>query len=1227
MIIFNNLEQLLKMSKTIRTTRTADDYLGMSQHEHILHRPEKELGNMQRFERKEWIMDLSINTLIQSTIDLPESIIRTFLEILSNAGDNADASRRMGVDPGSIQVTMNKEWISLKSEGEPIPVAVKHDKSSEDCCMTVAEFIFGQLLTSSNYDDKKIVRLGAGLFGCGSKVVNIFSKHFIVKIGDKKNGIEQIVEWKNNMFEKTNVQCTPSFVYNEKQKKWITSKGTKYTGDSYVEIKWLLDFERFGYTEYPDEAFGLFAKYLLDYSLTCKIPVYFNNELYDVRSIKEYSKLLFTEEQCEKSIVYYDWENGKIPDVIKKASEEEIDEMMKKCDNPKIIPSIEFLILDTPDESSILSYVNGILTKEGGVHVNKVSDEFSNQLLEYFSKINPNHKITLKNKDVTPHFSMIINCRLPDPLFSGPTKTKLTGPKINININKCNLNKFSNWDLIARLQYEIESKQQRLDEKFINKGKGRIKDVKGEEANRAGSSESQKCILFLTEGESAESYAKKRIALLEGNKDFAGYFPLKGKVLNTMNASDEQFEKNKEIAALIQLIGLIEGIDYNIKENRELTRYGMILSTVDADSDGKHINLLLLNFFNNKYPTILKNGMFAYLLTPAVRLFDSKEKIIKRFYSEKEYSIWEKENSNTKYKAKFYKGLGTSEDADIIDDMTTAPMIICLYDEGANENFNLAFAKKNADNRKQWIEEWRNKTRIDDIITLDINKMLKQRNISDIINTDLIDYSLDVFFRAIPSHKDGLKKSQRQGLYYMLTKWNYGHSKADPMKVAAIASGVEGDLHYHHGEKSMAKTITKMGQNYIGSNNLNLFFPKGQFGSRHKLGKDAASERYIFSCPEWIVKYIFQKELVELVEYNYVEGDKVEPKWLPCDIPLFINGCLGIATGYSTFIPNYNPYDCISWILKKCKGNKTNIKLTPWYNKFLGKIEIKKKSKEENIKHENIPHDNSDEAEDEDEDETYKEDTIKGLSMKTYGKFEIIKSYSDLTYDISVTELPIGRSTHDYHNWLKSIEGNKKKKDTDEEFVTIKNFDDNSSAIKDTVKFTIYKFKTSSNTISHETLKLVKSYGISNMYLIDDNGYPSKYNTIEEILELYYSNMINVYSKLILKRISDTEILIEDLNIELKFVTLLVSETIKFRDVKKKDIILQMKTHKIPENLLNKIKVFELSEDEIKDLKKKIKDTELELIKIKTQTPEKLWSERLLILEKELSKRNYGINL
>jgi DNA topoisomerase-2 len=113
---------------------------------------------------------------------------------------------------------------------------------------------------------------------------------------------------------------------------------------------------------------------------------------------------------------------------------------------------------------------------------------------------------------------------------------------------------------------------------------------------------------------------------------------------------------------------------------------------------------------------------------------------------------------------------------------------------------------------------------------------------TDFINKELIHFSKYDCERSIPNLMDGLKISLRKILYSAFKK-----NLTSEIKVAQFSGYVSEQSGYHHGEASLNAAIVGMAQDFVGSNNINLLLPNGQFGTRLQGGKDSASERYIFT--------------------------------------------------------------------------------------------------------------------------------------------------------------------------------------------------------------------------------------------------------------------------------------------------------------------------------------------------------------------------------------------
>jgi len=1215
------------MSRKIRTERKIEDYSRISDLEHVYMRTDTYAGSASKRKHNNLIYDNG--KLVEREIKTPEAVQRAFLEIMSNAGDNCDASRRAKVEPGKIEVTADQKVIKIKNYGLSLDVQKvvletegsktnvrEYTEEDGENYMWLPAYIFGYLRTSNNYDDENVVRSGSGRNGFGSKITNIFSKHYKVIVQDTNSKRRFTGIWKDNMF-KDNLEKKPEIEIVEDDD----------INTAFVSIEWVLDFERFKMKQYSVEDLALFARFTVDFSFSCKIITVFNGVEMDYRNIYDFAKLFFEEEVIEKSVIKYHWD--KVPDELVKNSDTVLTKKISEAKKAEYIPQLEVLILDTPDNSRIVSYVNSLMTIEGGVHVEAVFNQVVNYLKTIVKGIFPSK--------IKPHLSMIVNARLLDTEYNSQSKTKLVSPEPNFFLEENKLKKLNNWDIIERLRAEIDAMAFKSATKSDGKKAKHILTEKGFNANKAGTKDSSKCALYVVEGDSASQYPKDRIDLLENGKDYNGLAILRGKPLNITNAPEEKYIDNKVFSYIKQMLGLKEGLDYNSKKNRDTLRYGFIIINVDADDDGYHILSHFLNFLKEKFPGILKQNMVGYLRTPVIKL-RKNSKIFKRFFTNKEFSDWNQKNDTKGYDVRYYKGLGSSEKEDTKDDLKHAPTIYCIYDDKSDEGFELAFNKRNADQRKEWISKWRDVSQVEDIISVDLKEIIRDKNplegaqnISQFLNRELVNYGVTSLFRSIPSEYDHLKVSQRKALYGALCHFNYNPvDQSKRMNVGRLVNKTAEMVQYHHGETSLAGTFIKMAQDFPGSNNMGYFYQGGAFGTRGDGGKGAANPRYIKTHLTWWIPHVYYKESVELIPKHTIENEECEPFWLPGVIPMnIVNGTHGIATGFATSSPPHHPIEVVEWYEKRCKG-ETSEPLLPWYNKFTGKREIVNRIN--NFKPENeLPlkidalnelEQDFEETENEELEMTENDNMAymkhaaeSKLSIKTYGKYTLEKGKGD-SYIINITELPVGCWTEDYVRWLNSIvvEKNKEK--------SILDFDDNSTSEK--INITIKWNKNHPVDPSMKTLKLIKSFGLSNMTLIDHRGFPTKYESIQEIMEKYYEHMISHYKDVINYRIKNEENVVINCDYMMKFIVSVLKDKIKIRKVKEDFIKEQMENLEIPFKYYEKSKLRDFSEESLEKYQKQIDIAKERLEMAKKTKPEDIWLERLAKLKTEILKRKKG---
>jgi len=237
------------------------------------------------------------------------------------------------------------------------------------------------------------------------------------------------------------------------------------------------------------------------------------------------------------------------------------------------------------------------------------------------------------------------------------------------------------------------------------------------------------------------------------------------------------------------------------------------------------------------------------------------------------------------------------------------------------------------------------------------------------------------------------------------------------------------------------------------------------------------------------------------------------------ELPIhLINGVCGIGTGSSSYIPPHNPLEICFWLECKIKGiSLPNLK--PWFRGFNGKIEMKLRMKKANSESEEDQEEdiyNNEDEEDKDQDLNFVDENTK-ISMSTYGIYE---EQGNSRKKITVTELPIGRSIDKYEIMLKKMRENK----------LITKYDDYSTA--EVPKFEIYGMKNP----SLKKLKLIKTYGMSNMVLLDNDNRPVKYKNANDIMETFYSIRLAYYAKRKEYILNDITSNIANLNAKIQFI-------------------------------------------------------------------------------------------
>merc|ERR1719327_1255280 len=491
-----------------------------------------------------------------------------------------------------------------------------------------------------------------------------------------------------------------------------------------------------------------------------------------------------------------------------------------------------------------VSFVNSINTLKGGTHVDHVTSQIVEQVMEKANKKNKGG-MQIKSHHVKQHLSIFVNCQIENPAFSSQTKEVLTtkvakfGSKCEISDNF--ISKMLKIGVVEAVLSFAKLKEQMDLQKNLSGAKAaksqRVNIPKLEDANFAGTKRSEEATLILTEGDSAKALAVAGLSVI--GRDKFGVFPLRGKVLNVRDATFAQMMANNEIQSIMKILGLDLNREYD--EERKGLRYGSIMIMTDQDHDGSHIKGLLINLIHAWWPSLAKlPGFVKEFFTPIVKATKKGSCSNKpiSFYTLPEYESWKSETNNGEgYNIKYYKGLGTSTQKEAKEYFSAIEHHTIDFrhdDQEDDEAIDLAFNKKRADNRKEWINGYEEGTFVD--------HTAKELRYKDFVDKELILFSIASVERAIPSMVDGFKTGQRKVMFSCFKR-----KLKNDAKVAQLAGYVAEHAAYHHGEGALNETIVGMAQDFPGSNNVHLLYPSGQFGTRLQGGKDAASTRYIYT--------------------------------------------------------------------------------------------------------------------------------------------------------------------------------------------------------------------------------------------------------------------------------------------------------------------------------------------------------------------------------------------
>ncbi|WP_368644757.1 DNA topoisomerase IV subunit B [Alkalibacterium putridalgicola] len=590
-------------------------------------------------------------------------------EIVDNAVDEVLAGYGTRID-----VTIHKDnSITVKDDGRGMPTGMH--KSG----VPTIQVIFTVLHAGGKFGQSGGYKTSGGLHGVGASVVNALSEELTVQVN--RDGFEYTQHFKKG---------------GKPAGKLTKKKGQKKATGTTVHFK--PDPEIFSTTDYSfsqlSERLRESAFLLKDVTISVKDERKEDAEeiFHYEEGIKEFVKYINEEKDTLTPIAYFEGEYKGIE---------------VEC---------AFQYNDGYSEN-LLSFVNNVRTKDGGTHEIGTKTAITKTFNEYAKRVNllKERDKNLEGTDVREGIAIILSVRIPENLlqFEGQTKSKLGTTEARAACDTVISEQFNFWlaengemsQQIVRKAIKArearEAARKAKDESRNGKKKKRKETLLSGKLTPAQSKNAKKNELYLVEGDSAGGSAKQG-----RDRKFQAILPLRGKVINTEKANMQDILKNEEISTMIYTIGAGVGPEFDIKD----CNYDKVVIMTDADTDGAHIQVLLLTFFYRYMKPLIEEGKVYLALPPLYKVSKGKGKkeVIEYAWTDEELDKLLK-TFGKGYIIQRYKGLGEMN-ADQLWDTTMNPesrtLIRVTIDDVAQAERRVSVLMGNkVDPRRKWIEE------------------------------------------------------------------------------------------------------------------------------------------------------------------------------------------------------------------------------------------------------------------------------------------------------------------------------------------------------------------------------------------------------------------------------------------------------------------------------------------------------------------------------------------
>lgn len=849
----------------------AADYTSLDAREHILLRPDTYVGAVHPLEHSDVVCDVG-GTRREVVVNVSPAYMKLVDELLTNASDNALRALKAGDPPGTLGVAVDdvSGKITVRNGGAPIPVEMH---PTENC--QVLELIFSKLRTSSNFNDDE-ERLGGGRNGYGAKLCNVFSTAFSATTADDTVGKICTQRWEHNM-----TVCHPPEISD-------LPVGT----EPYVTVEFLPDWARLGVGAQDTVWRGLVCRMVLDYTFAIQLPVTYNGTDVGVVDACTYLRSFGDD---PKTVVHY-------------TSDER---------TAVGLPRVTFAVSLHSGRRAV-SFVNGVRTLDGGVHVEPVWRQFTAAIQKRFPGTHP--------ADVRQHFFLVLAASVENPEFNSQQKREMTGPSRAVRPPPARV-----WDpllndpaveavfgalAISRRQPPAASTPSLADV-------GCIEDAEwaGHRAHWAGT------VALLVEGGSAQAYAEELITRLPDARKRYGILTNRGKLPNTQD-TDKDHDSDRTVATLRAMLGADAA-----------PRYGAVWLMSDQDDDGRHINTLALAVLERYYPVMLRDGRVFVYESPLIRV-DVRDKLERVFYDIEPYDTWRAANPQRQVHTRYMKGLGNASADDIDYDAAHLRLLRVAYDgPGALQRH---LAPDHAATRRVMLTAAL-------AGGLPPPRPLEQTvvKVSEYVARDAMIAAITTVHRHLPG-VDGLKHSLRKIVWALLSRWaparkaenGIGRGVLPAIKLSQLAGYISETIGYHHGEDALMRAMTHLACPLWFVNNYPLAKGTGRLGSAVRGLQKLTQPRYLTISPAAILEVLFCPADVPLLTRRMVEDTLAEPDFLLPVLPLqLVNGVVGIAYGYAVHMVPYDLRTVVDWLVARM-GDCTTPLLRPHYRGFRGQMHL-----------------------------------------------------------------------------------------------------------------------------------------------------------------------------------------------------------------------------------------------------------------------------------------------